>query len=401
MIVISAIERRPDETRFDYHKRLINGKLVDKTLSDIDYSELSEYVYGQAYSSDVARRMMYGSRRTLEMVEEERVHSISDESILSEMDEKIAALRAERRRLYDQRNAWNKIHDEQGRYEEICEIIETSINNNLPSLNYVPCAAQQSDNDLIVTLHDIHYGAVVHNAWCDYDSSVCRLMMTHYLDRILGIARTHNSENCYVVCAGDCISGSIHQSIAVSNKEDIIGQVTGVSELIAEFLAELSHHFRSVEYLGVAGNHSRINPNKNDAILSERLDNLIEWYLAARLQNFDNIFIHTAKMDTTMALLDVRGKTYCCVHGDFDGSDAKVQALQTMAQRPLYGIISGHLHHNAVSGVQGIKTMMAGSFLGMDDYCVQKRIFGRPEQMVYVCDHTGAFCAYDIDLKIT
>ena len=61
------IIKQENETPLEYHKRLIYGKLVDKTLADIDYSELSEYAYGQSYSSDVARRMFYGSRRTLEL----------------------------------------------------------------------------------------------------------------------------------------------------------------------------------------------------------------------------------------------------------------------------------------------------------------------------------------------
>ena len=42
---------------------------------------------------------------------------------------------------------------------------------------------------------------------------------------------------------------------------------------------------------------------------------------------------------------------------------------------------------------------MAGSFLGMDDYCVQKRIYGKSEQMVCVCDANGIRCAYDVPLK--
>ena len=41
------LNRRPDETQLDYHKRLVYGKLVDKTLGDLDYSELSDYAYGQ------------------------------------------------------------------------------------------------------------------------------------------------------------------------------------------------------------------------------------------------------------------------------------------------------------------------------------------------------------------
>lgn len=45
------IERQPQESLMDYHKRLIYGKLVDRTLADVDYVELSEKVYGQPYSN--------------------------------------------------------------------------------------------------------------------------------------------------------------------------------------------------------------------------------------------------------------------------------------------------------------------------------------------------------------
>ena len=224
--------------------------------------------------------------------------------------------------------------------------------------------------------------------------------MCRYLDRIISIGETHSSENCIVWANGDEISGNIHQSIAVTNKENVIEQIKGVSELIAEFLAELSRHFRNVAFVSVAGNHSRIEQNKDKALVSERLDDLVEWYLGARLQNFENITIGGGeKIDNTMYLVDIRGKTYCGVHGDFDGSTSKVQSLQTMAGRPLYAVLTGHLHHNKMDEVQGVKTIMAGSFLGMDDYCVQKRIYGKAEQMVCVCDNSGIRCSYDIPLK--
>ena len=67
----NLLRQRDGESLLQYHKRIIYGKLVDKTLSDIDYTELAERVYGQAYSSDVARRMFYGSRRTLELLDKE------------------------------------------------------------------------------------------------------------------------------------------------------------------------------------------------------------------------------------------------------------------------------------------------------------------------------------------
>ena len=86
------------------------------------------------------------------------------------------------------------------------------------------------------------------------------------------------------------------------------------------------------------------------------------------------------------------------VHGDFDGSYTKVQSLQSMIKVPIYAVLSGHMHHNQTDMVQGIRTVMAGSFQGMDGFCVEKRIYGEPEQMVCVCDESGIVCHYDIQL---
>ena len=397
---MDKLSRQPNETELAYHKRLIFGKLVDGTLADADYSELAPYIYGKEYSSDVARRMMYGSRRTLELLNDQAVTQITSGSLLSELDAKRIAFQKERQKFFDQRSALNKVIRDRSRQEELNEILCEAIRSgNLPQLHYQRTEIAPSDNDLLVSLNDIHYGANVQNYWNTYNSGICRDMMCGYLDRIISIGETHGSENCIVWANGDEISGNIHQSIAVTNKENVIEQIKGVSELISEFLAELSKHFRQVIFVSVAGNHSRIEPNKDKALITERLDDLVEWYLAARLQNFENIVVGGGeRVDSTMYLINVRGKTYCGVHGDFDGSPAKIQALQTMVKRPLYAVLSGHLHHNKVDEVQGIKTIMAGSFLGMDDYCVQKRIYGEPAQMVCVCDSDGVRCTYGVPL---
>jgi len=394
------IERLSGEKDLDYHKRIIFGKLVDKTLSDIDFAELSESVYGQQYSSDVARRMMYGSKRTLDLMDRERIDSVKDGAIIDEINDKMIELQKERQKFYDMRNAFNRVVRERSRQEELNEILVDAVQNgNLPALNYEPNYIAASDNDLLVSLNDIHYGIDIHNAWNTYNPDICRNMMCRYLDRIIEIGERHGSENCIVFNNGDTISGKIHMTIQLANKENVIEQVKGVSELISEFLAELSRHFKTVTFVSVAGNHSRLD-TKDNSPLGERMDDLVEWYLQARLQNFENITIGASeKIDSTMYLMDIRGKTYCGVHGDFDPTPNKIPALQTMAGRPVYAVLCGHLHHNKIDNVQGVKTIMAGSFMGMDDYCIQKRIFGKPEQIVCVCDDTGIVCHYDIDLS--
>lgn len=394
--------KRPNETNMEHHRRLVYGKLVDGTLADEDYSELAPYIYGKEYSSDVARRMMYGSRRTLELIDESVENTITSDDLLSELDAKKIELQKERQKFYDQRGALNKLIRDRARQEELNELIMQVVKNgDLPTLNYTPSrvGGGMSDCDLLVSLNDIHYGADINNYWNKYNSDICRKMMNNYIDNILSIGARHHCENCIVWANGDLINGNIHHSIAVSNKENVVQQITGVSELIAEFLAILSSHFATVQFISVAGNHSRIDI-KEKALKDERLDDLVEWYLKARLQHFENVIIgECEKIDSTMYLIDIRGNTYCGVHGDYDGSAAKVQALQTMARRPVYAVLSGHLHHNKIDTVQGVKTVMAGSFLGMDDHCVAKRIYGDPEQMVCVCSNIGIECSYDIRLK--
>lgn len=381
---------------------IVIGKLVDHTIDD-DYAELSERLFGEGncFNSSEVRKRMYGMKAIIDAIEREGEAAIRSTDMLSEFDRKKIELQVERQKFFDQRNAFNKLVRERSRQEELNEILVEAVKTgNLPRLDYEYHEVMPSDNDLLVSLNDIHYGATVNNYWNTYNSDICREMMRRYLDRIIQIAHTHSSENCIVWANGDEISGNIHKSIAVTNKENVIEQVKGVSELIAEFIAELSKHFATVTFVSVAGNHSRLDPNKDNALVSERLDDLVEWYLSARLQNFDNVIIGGGeKVDETMYLIDVRGKTYCGVHGDFDGSASKVQALQTMARKPLYAVLSGHLHHCKIDDVQGIRTIMAGSFLGMDDYCVQKRIYGKPEQMVCVCDETGVRCSYSVGLN--
>ena len=397
------LERMPGETALQHHKRLIDGKLVDKTLADYDYAELAPYVYGQDYSADVARRMMYGSEKTLQLIEAENnvTHDGDDGVLLAELELKKIELQKERQRFFDQRTEFNRMVREQAREDELKEILERTIEaGNLPTLEYVPFEAYRSDASLLVFVNDLHYGAEYKNYWGQYNSEICRAMMRKYIDEILRIAETHNAQDCYVVCNGDNVSGNIHTSIRVTNKENIIEQVTGVSELLSEFLAELSVHFSGVFFTSVAGNHSRLE-KKEDAPIAERLDDLVEWYMAARLQNYKNIHIgYGEKIDPTMYLVDVRGHQMLGVHGDFDPSITNVTNLMAIVGKPIYAVLMGHRHYNMTTDVQGIKVIQSGSFLGTDDYCVGKRLHGHPQQIVSVVTDAGIMCNYDVDLTI-
>lgn len=400
-------EKRMGENDYEYGLRLIETK-VEQNPPDLEWSDIVDLT-GLNIHYDSLRKAAnvtpYSGYNVAKYFKEKyAAENISDSgaSYLEELEEKILDFKKERQRFFDQRNALNKIIRDMARRDENGDILERAIESGaIPRLEYCRRYVEPSDNDLLVSLNDLHYGAYVNNYWNYYNSDVCRELLKEYLDSILEAAALHRSENCYVWANGDLISGNIHKSIVVSNRENVIQQVVGVSELIAEFLAELSKHFNCVCFSSVAGNHSRIE-DKELASQHERLDDLIEWYLKARLQNFENVvFDHYRKIDDTLYLLNVRGKTYLGVHGDYDGSPGKVQSLSSMAQEPVYAILSGHLHHNKVDNVQGVKTVMAGSFLGMDDYCIGKRIYGAQQQLICICTEHGIKSYFDVDFDTT
>lgn len=398
-------EKLENETQYEYGLRLIEIK-VEQNPPDLEWSDIVDLTgLGIHYDSlrKAANVTPYSGYNVMKYFKEKYAKEDSSDSYLDELDQKMLEFKKERQRFFDQRNALNKVVRDLARKDENADILERAIESGMiPRLDYTPGIVEASDNDLLVSLNDLHYGACVDNYWNYYNSDVCRMLLRDYLDRIIEIAGTYHAENCYVWANGDLISGNIHKSIAVSNRENVIEQVVGVSELVSEFLAELSKHFRNVYFSSVSGNHSRLEP-KEMASQHERLDDLIEWYCKARLQNFENVvFDQYRKIDDTMYLLDIRGKTYLGVHGDYDKSASNVQSLQAMAREPVYAILSGHLHHNKYDNVQGVKTIMAGSFLGMDDFCVEKRIVGSQQQLVCVCSYDGikAFCDVDFNTNL-
>lgn len=125
MAVIQT-DRRRDESELDYHKRIVYGKLDDKSLADESYTDLAELIYGKPYASDVARRMFYGSYRTLQLMDKTNLSGVSGTDILNEIDSKTVELRKERQKLSDQRREWNKLISVDARLEHLYERLAES-----------------------------------------------------------------------------------------------------------------------------------------------------------------------------------------------------------------------------------------------------------------------------------
>ena len=175
-------------------------------------------------------------------------------------------------------------------------------------------------------------------------------------------------------------------------------------EYIGEFIYSLQCCFEKINVYSVPGNHSRISASKDEHLKGEELDELIPFCLGLKFMNNDKVEICNnpyQKYDNTISCFVTRGeKRFFIVHGDKDTPDNVVKNLTLMSGVKPNGIIMGHRHHNSLDSQHDVKIIQCGSLVGMDDYCVDKRISGEPEQCVFITSKNRTVkCLYDIGLN--
>lgn len=300
----------------------------------------------------------------------------------------------------DERNAWQKQNYIDARIEQKLDLLEKQL-SDLGKVNFSKHndVSISSDNDMLVILSDLHIGQTFHSFFGEYNTDIAKDRMQQLLDNIISIQKLHNSERCYVSLQGDLISGNIHKTIQVTNRENVIEQIKITTELISSFCYELTKYFKVVFMTNVSGNHTRID-RKEDAIHDERLDDLISWAVDLSLQHINNFHILTRNLDSGIVDISIRGKTYVGVHGDFDPfGKSGVQNLCLAIGYIPYAVLYGHLHTCALDEVNGVKMIRGGSLAGCgDQHTVEKRLTGKPSQMVCICTDKGVQAFYPVEL---
>lgn len=389
------------ENEFQYLWRL--GQAKDSGLLDIDWNGIADLMnkyFGDPDKpySEAAWRKPY--QQAKKFVEAGVFNKLSEDEYFKELRIQKQEIQKEKRKLYDERLDINRRLREESRLETTIEKFEEMLSNVATDryVTYSPTVLN-SENDMIVCLSDLHIGATYYGFDGTYDSLIAKDRLEKYLSEIIEIQKTHIAENCVCLLLGDLISGSIHKTISVTNKENVIEQVKLACEYISDFVYELGKHFKTVELRGVSGNHSRLE-DKEDALLGERLDILIIWFIKSMLKNVKNISVIDEDIDDTLSTFFVRDRLYFGVHGDFDTtSDTSISKLVLWTKMTPYCVICGHKHYPAMTDVSGIKVVQSGSLGGSgDEYTRQKRLTGKPSQTVLIVNNQGIKCCYPIEL---
>ena len=390
-----GIERMTGESAFDYHKRLVYEKVLDRTLHDTDYSELAEAVYGQPYSSDVARRMMYGSCRTLQLLDESDNAGEKKSSESNMLEVQRIELQKERQRLQDQRREYRKLANEEARIEHLEDrLVEAAgdlektvgiLYDNDVRTSYII----QSDQEAVLVLADWHYGTVTDNIWNTYNKDICVQRVRKIVAKAAVRLCAHDCRRLHVVLLGDMVSGGIHTNARVRSDELVADQIMQVSEILAQSIYELSQVVDEVYVYSTYGNHARVTPDKKESVHRSNFERWIPFWLAARFQNNENIHI-VEESNTEFLKFYVHGFMFCATHGDLDKHEKAGPVFSALYHRR-YGekvdyILLGHTHHRQESEEFGVETMTCGSLCGSDDFANEHRLYSQPEQLLLIID---------------
>lgn len=402
MEAIINLHKSHNENEEEYLWRL--GQAKDSGLLDMDWNELADTINKELGNdekpySEAAFRKPYQSAKRF--YEAGVFTPKTEEHYIKKLKVQKQELEKEKVKIRDERNELRRVIREEARKESYQEQLLRSISEYQGKpLSYNESkkfkGVIKTDNDIVCTFFDVHTGLNINNHFNTFNEIILKNRINQYLDKIFEIYVRHSSENISVILS-ELVSGIIHLALRIENNQNLIEQFLTITDYISQFLAELSYRFNTVNVYVCPGNHSRCQAKREDNMRGENMDLLAIPYLQAKLQNFYNIKFHENTIDSSIAMFSVRGQKIFSVHGDKDSLKSVVQKLTMYTTIKPDIIYMGHQHTNAMFTSYDTKVLQAGCFSGGgDEYCLDKRLRNKAEQIISVITDKGLDCIYDV-----
>ena len=366
-------KRQPNEKFNDYKIRLYELKYSDG-LTWKDISSLIEDQYGICLSPDACRNQARRLRNKNNY--EEQLNP--DDALFNIQKEKV--------KVRDERIQVNAIIRRISREETLKEIAKDAVEviKDSKPLNF-PDFIEIDDADGIGILHlsDWHYGLELDSYWNAYNPEIARERIVNLRNKVCEKLLKNHIRELFVINTGDMISGNIHLQLRLNSRIDVITQTIEVSELLAEFINDLSNNF-IIKYADCLDNHSRIEPKKADSLDLESLARITSWYLKERLKDNNNVTFIGNRISNDVITFNVYGFNVCAVHGHKDKPERIAEHMILMNKENYDLILTSHYHH--FSADEKNETIILGnsSLMGTDDFAEKLRVSSRPSQNLII-----------------
>lgn len=375
--------RRDGENEYEYHKRLIYGKIIDKTLSYYSYEELSEYVYGKRFSTDVARRLMYGSCRTMQLIDslqEENVLSIGEAELTQSLTQLKNELQKERYKLQTEKNEYARWLREEARDD----LFEEKVIEAIRSFSQVPTPVKNIPithgvRDGVLCIADCHFGKEyeiygLHNEVINaYSPEIFYSRMEQILEETKEIVEKEKFSVIHVYNLGDSVEGFLRNSQIWTLRYGVIDSAILFGNYMGEWLRKLSE-FVNVVYAQTDGNHDelRLLDGRKNEHLCESAGKIIRNCISLKNENNPNF---TCIENRTGLIFDsVAGMNLLGIHGEVKDMRDAIKEYANIYGEEISYLIAGHKHHSQYDNC-GVRCgcIGVGSIAGSDDFSMSLR----------------------------
>lgn len=394
--------KMPDESDEQFIYRICaqkeSSKLSWHKVAEIINDELNRHCDESTY------RRKWGSLKCKSTLTPTDIATNCEDNCVDNIRKQVDELFKIKKQVQDQRREYNKLRADDARIEHLHEeIIKAAKDLNLakPLINEDKFYCVDGErHDAVLFLSDWHYGMTTDNLWNKYNIEICEYRLAQLLSKTKAYCKLHNVTRLYIACLGDLIHGALKASIRIASEENTCEQLMHVSELLAEFINDVSEAVDEVYFYSTYGNHARTVQDKQDSIHADNMERIVPWWLKERLAN--NQKIHIVNSDLyEFIYFEVLGHGIVAVHGDLERFD-KLGTDMHMLFNKRYGIdveyvFSGDKHHMESNDVFGVENVMVSSLCGTDEYANSKRLYSKPGQTLCIFNNEdGKVCTYNI-----
>ena len=394
--------KMPDESDEQFIYRICaqkeSSKLSWHKVAEIINDELNRHCDESTY------RRKWGSLKCKSTLTPTDIATNCEDNCVDNIRKQVDELFKIKKQVQDQRREYNKLRADDARIEHLHEeIIKAAKDLNLakPLIDEDKFYCVDGErHDAVLFLSDWHYGMTTDNLWNKYNIEICEYRLAQLLSKTKAYCKLHNVTRLYIACLGDLIHGALKASIRIASEENTCEQLMHVSELLAEFINDVSEAVDEVYFYSTYGNHARTVQDKQDSIHADNMERIVPWWLKERLAN--NQKIHIVNSDLyEFIYFEVLGHGIVAVHGDLERFD-KLGTDMHMLFNKRYGIdveyvFSGDKHHMESNDVFGVENVMVSSLCGTDEYANSKRLYSKPGQTLCIFNNEdGKVCTYNI-----
>ena len=399
--IMEITKKLPEETITEYCARIYNAKeTLGYTWDDIAYIINTEL--GYSFSPDRYRKDSYRLNKILNKEEESPFE--------------LSTIKLERAKLNDDRTQINALYRRIAREESLKEIAKIAVKDISSKFRLAPICVnpfekfkENKNKAAILEISDWHYGIEIENYWNEFNPDIAKQRIEQLRDQVIKYLTEQNICTLHIVNLGDLIAGRIHTPLRINSRFDVITQIIEVSELLAQFIIDLSS-FAEIHYYDTLDNHSRLEKDLKESLDLESLTRITNWYLKLRLNpevlkalekdyGKIKISIHDNTFGDDIITFKVFNHNVIAVHGHRDKPEKVIDSLSMMTQQHYDLVLTAHLHHFSAEEKNETVLISNSSLMGTDDYAQQLRLSSKPSHnLIIVSKENRVECVYKINL---